>query len=200
MTNRKPLVMVNSYPKPMRSSDTLTDGDGVAFATVDDLVQPGCRVWSNSSLLVATSTFVAIPFNQERHDPGGMHDVATNNTRITVPRSGSYHIGANLYIYPETPLQSGIVVVWLRFRRLDGTYRWIASQSAMVPSSYSGTAGDFVWHCAVSGVTKMEAGEYAECAISNFTGGNITVVAIGVSPSTTRLQYFQDFFVQRIAD
>lgn len=54
----------------------------------------GCRVFHNANQSIANASNVALAFNSERYDTDGMHDPATNNSRITIPIAGKYVISA----------------------------------------------------------------------------------------------------------
>lgn len=45
---------------------------------------------SGSPQSIANNTFTALAFPEELFDPGGMHDVSTNNTRLTCVNDGFY--------------------------------------------------------------------------------------------------------------
>jgi hypothetical protein len=44
-----------------------------------------CRVYKSATQTVASGNFDVVSFNTEDYDTDGLHDNATNNTRITIP-------------------------------------------------------------------------------------------------------------------
>lgn len=58
--------------------------------------QPGgvrCKAFFSAATLSLTSNVLtAVPLASEAYDPLGMHDTASNNSRITVPEDGCYQI------------------------------------------------------------------------------------------------------------
>jgi hypothetical protein len=56
---------------------------------------PCCFAYHNVAVTVTTGVVGTMPLNSERYDYStAMHDTATNNSRITIPLAGVYHIGA----------------------------------------------------------------------------------------------------------
>lgn len=57
----------------------------------DHVVQnPSCRVYHNVSQDILTSTWTILAFNSELWDTDAMHDLVTNNNRITCKVAGKY--------------------------------------------------------------------------------------------------------------
>ena len=67
-----------------------------------DTFAAGARVYHSAAQLIANVTFTALAFNAERFDTDAVHDVATNNTRLTCKTAGKYLIGANVAFAPAT--------------------------------------------------------------------------------------------------
>ena len=53
----------------------------------------GARVYNSASQSINNNTLTALNFDSERYDSDALHDTATNNTRLTVPVAGVYHVG-----------------------------------------------------------------------------------------------------------
>jgi hypothetical protein len=51
-------------------------------------IQPMCRVYNNAAIDPATSSWVTLTFNTERHDTNGMHSTVSNTGRLTAPSGG----------------------------------------------------------------------------------------------------------------
>ncbi len=64
-------------------------------AGVDWQIVPACRVYNSGDIDPAPGDWVALTFNTEWYDYGGMHSTTTNPSRITIPAGGTglYHVG-----------------------------------------------------------------------------------------------------------
>jgi hypothetical protein len=58
---------------------------------------PYCIAWASSAVSLPSSTWTAITFPTDQ-DNAGMHDNATNNSRITFTEAGTYEIHAQLCV------------------------------------------------------------------------------------------------------
>lgn len=58
---------------------------------------PACRAYHNVNQLVTTGVPLALALNSERFDSDGMHDNATNNSRITAKTAGVYLVTGGLF-------------------------------------------------------------------------------------------------------
>lgn len=56
----------------------------------------GCRVFHNANQTLTTGVVTTLAFNSELFDSDVMHDVSTNNSRITFKTSGIYQVGGNV--------------------------------------------------------------------------------------------------------
>lgn len=52
-----------------------------------------CRVYHNANQLCNNGVATVLAMNSERFDPGGMHNPAVNNSRITFANAGTYNVG-----------------------------------------------------------------------------------------------------------
>lgn len=53
----------------------------------------GARVYNTSAVTMTYDVERSIPFISEDYDDATFHDNATNNTRLTIPLTGRYHVG-----------------------------------------------------------------------------------------------------------
>lgn len=60
--------------------------------------RPSCRVYHNANQSLVDNAQAALAFNSERHDPRGMHDTVTNNSRITITDAGVYMVGGSIEV------------------------------------------------------------------------------------------------------
>ena len=98
----------------------------------------GCRVYNDANISVSVSGVQqALTFNSERYDTYGMHSTSVNQSRLTVPRSGTYNI------FGQIEYASNSTGVRFASIRLDGvTYISVTSTLAV-------TGGNTI-HCCVS--------------------------------------------------
>src|SRR5678815_4874680 len=61
-----------------------------ALDVLDALVGPKARVYHNTTQSIANNTNVALAFNSERFDTDTIHDLSTNNSRLTCRTAGTY--------------------------------------------------------------------------------------------------------------
>jgi hypothetical protein len=54
----------------------------------------GARAYDTGTQPAADSTWTTITFNSERYDTDGYHSTVSNTSRLTIPSSGYYHVGA----------------------------------------------------------------------------------------------------------
>lgn len=125
----------------------------------------GARVYSSSAQSISNSSETAINLDSERYDYGSFHDTVTNNTRLTAPVAGIYHISGSLqYAVNGT----GVRVVYIR---LNGTTD-IAAQTA--PSSSASSIG-----MSLDTLYYLNAGDYVELTAYQTSGGNLNVNSSG---------------------
>ena len=56
----------------------------------------GARVYNSADLTISTGVETALTFNSERYDYGGLHDPASNPSRLTAKKAGVYIITASI--------------------------------------------------------------------------------------------------------
>lgn len=64
--------------------------------TGNTLLVPAAHAYHSVSQAVASSGLVVLALNSERYDTDTMHDLATNNSRLTCKTAGSYAVKAGL--------------------------------------------------------------------------------------------------------
>lgn len=70
-----------------------------------------CKVYKTGTQSLTSGTAASINFDLEAFDGFTMHDNVTNNTRITVPRSGYYEVCAEISFAANATGQRGYVVL-----------------------------------------------------------------------------------------
>jgi hypothetical protein len=125
-------------------------GGGAAFV--------GVRVSrASGTVSLGTNTITAIGFDEEEFDTDAFHDNSTNNTRLTIPTTGYYHIGGGFYLTSNLVADIGI--------RVDGS----ATLAAFKRESGGGFGS-----AALTTILSLTAGQYVEL-IGRTAGGAGTV-------------------------
>lgn len=112
-------------------------------------LQPRASVFNTATQSINNATVTAVAFNSESFDVGGIHDNATNNTRLTCPsgQGGVYQISAQVTFASNA---TGVRIIELMFngvsvqRLLEATPNVAASLVFNVTVMLTLSAGDFV--------------------------------------------------------
>jgi hypothetical protein len=125
---------------------------------------PAVRCGKTLSQSIPTgSIFTPITFNQHDYDQSGMHSTVTNTSRITVPKTGIYHVFANLRLESQG---SG----WQVNLRKNGpttTLDYFNPAAYQTQSDPRLTFGqDYL----------LQAGDYIELYVANFDGATTRLV------------------------
>lgn len=89
----------STFAGPVTFSSAVTINGAVTFGTSGTLTVPrpnNCRVTSSAAIEIPGVSAVGLNFDVERFDQGGLHDTATNSSRITFGSTGLWEIGANV--------------------------------------------------------------------------------------------------------
>lgn len=124
------------------------------------------RVYHNAAQSIASGTPTALAFNSERFDVEGFHDLATNNSRLTVPAGygGTYLIVGHV----ETP--GGSTGYRQAYIRLNGaTIIGIDASTADTNSTYLNPVALY----------NLAAGDYVELVFTQNSGAAVNVTAAG---------------------
>lgn len=131
----------------------------------DAFSPPRCRL-TNSAAFVHNSTGnnLAVTFDTETHDTGGMHSTSSNTSRITIPTGGSgmYLLGGGVEFAANA---TGYRQVALR---INGTTVIAGSRA----TSASGTVATLLMtNC----IYPLNAGDYVELTAFQNSGGNLNI-------------------------
>lgn len=81
------------------NSITLNPNDAAAFIGIDNTTWQNlatrdisCKVTKSAAQTTSNSTNTVITWNQEDYDTDNMHDIVTNNSRITIKTAGKYSV------------------------------------------------------------------------------------------------------------
>lgn len=123
---------------------------------------PGCRVYNSTALSIANVTVVALTFDSERYDVGGLHSTSTNTGRITIVTAGKYLVSA--------------AVRWATFA--GNTVRAVSIQlngTTVIGEDVSFSAGES--GTCIATVYALAAADYLEVVVYQDTGGALNVAA-----------------------
>jgi hypothetical protein len=177
------MALTPAYPNP---NQTLAAG-GLEGAT-DEVITPaywnrmaamiywlagasgfvGCRAFISAVQSIANNTQVALALGGESFDSdpnGAMHDLATNNSRITIRTAGVYHVGAFVQ-YTANSVGSRQTVI-----RINGG-SGIVLDTRQAPT-VGGSGADIPLYCAY----QFNAGDYIELTVYQSSGGALDVVS-----------------------
>lgn len=132
-----------------------------------DVAVQACRVNRTAALSIAAATTTVVAFDAEEFDTDGMHSTVTNNSRITINKSGFYVVGFN-----GTLAASSAYIRTFAELRINGTTGIARSQSPGTSVSVQQTLG-------VHTVYQFDAGDYVEVQVFQDSGGskNLEVTA-----------------------
>jgi hypothetical protein len=159
----------SSYPLSAARMGVIEDG------IYDAHYRPAARVWHDTNQSVGNGTFTTLVFNSESSpgfDPLGMHSTSSNTSRITVPQSGIYMVGAQVAF---TPSATGD-----RILSFVGNGVTTFAQSATSSTLLSGT-GKYAYINLVTTV-QLVAGNYVEALADGGTSSINAVYLAGISP------------------
>lgn len=132
----------------------------------------GCGLYHNTTQATTASVEVALQFNAEDWDSDGFHDIATNNTRVTIPagKDGKYRFRAFVY--------SGVTdVKQLRWRKNGTTFirgTNVFNNAASIEASVT---------------CNLAAGDYVEAMFTNGTTANIGHASAPEAQTTLVAEY-----------
>lgn len=120
------------------------------------------RVFHNANQAVTSGTPLVLAFNSERYDNDSIHDLVTNNSRLTCNTAGKYRISANVEIAANATgarivelLLNGSVVI----ARTAVAATAAVNQSLLVACDYD-----------------LVVGNYVEVRVTQDSGGSLNVL------------------------
>jgi hypothetical protein len=131
-------------------------------------VQPACIVYNTTNQSIPNTTATMLAFNAERVDNDGMHDNATNNTRITCRTAGTYVVTVSVIFAVSA---TGVRVLQVVHSTAGGVI-W-QSQNAV-------TAAANTTRLNAAGTIDLLVGEYIEAQVIQTSGGALDSVAVTV--------------------
>ena len=130
---------------------------------------PAARVTRSSAQSIPDSLNTNLAFDQERYDTAGMHDNATNNSRLTAPATGIYAVTAQF-------TWGGSAGTGSRFGGLMRNGSTLIARSLQVPGDDDENMTTQV---------RLAAGDYVEVVVLQTSGSSLTVAANGMAQQVT---------------
>jgi hypothetical protein len=171
--------LTGSYPNPVLAANAAGGGEiqnGSLGAEEFASSIPAARVTHSLGQAISDATYTVLPFNQEYYDTEGMHDNATNNSRLIAPVAGVYELSASV----EWDAPAGVDRLLLIKNRGNGgpvNGIWLASDQDELPGGYH-------WGHTISAVVRLQAGDYVELVVRLNTGGGAALGPDGGSDGT----------------
>ena len=135
------------------------------------IVTPKAKVYLTANQSVASAGWAKLAFGAEAYDHGGLHDNATNNTRLTAPVAGVYDV-------------SGIV----EFAASSAGNRDVTilknNTTIVAYVTRSPTAGGYPIYVPITTKVALQAGDYLELRAYQDTGGALNVVGDNTEGAT----------------
>lgn len=122
---------------------------------------PTVRVYHDADQSVSDSTMTALAFNSERFDTDSMHDVSTNNSRLTANTPGYYQITACVRWEANA---NGLRLIRIR---LNGTTDLAGVHEINLSADILDQVVTTLWY--------MEEGDYVECTAYQTSGAPLNV-------------------------
>lgn len=85
----------SSYLLTSQYSQVTVRSNNTTWDVEHEVINDGARVHNNAAISIANDSFVALTFNSERYDKGGLHSTAANTGRLTVLKPGRYRVTVN---------------------------------------------------------------------------------------------------------
>jgi len=123
------------------------------------------RVYKNAVFAVPTGVHTPIPFDLERFDTDDMHDIAVNNTRLTIQHEGLYVIGGHVQFEPAAG--GALRIAGVKF---NGALSIGFQTSGPLAGAVVFLSVATLWQCVI--------GDYFELTAFQDTGGPINVANV----------------------
>jgi len=130
---------------------------------------PAARVTRSSAQAISDSQNTSLAFDQERYDTAGVHDNATNNSRLTAPVPGIYAVTAQ---FPW----GGSAGSGSRFAGLMKNGSTLIARSQELPGDDDEN---------ITTQVRLVAGDYVEVLVLQTSGGSLNVAANGLAQQIT---------------
>jgi hypothetical protein len=130
---------------------------------------PAARVTRTSAQSIPDSLNTSLAFDQERYDAAGVHDNATNNSRLTAPVTGIYAVTAQF--------------TWGGSAGAGSRFAGVMKNGSTLIARSQELAGDDDEN--ITTQVLLAAGDYVEVQVLQTSGGNLPVAANGFAQQIT---------------
>lgn len=164
----------------LKSTGTAWEAVFLAASISSAAAFSGARVYRTTNQSISNTTVAAIAFDAERYDTDSYHSTVSNTSRITIPTTGYYRVGATV---AWTSSSSGMRLIALELNATTDI-----AQDAR--TSVNPGAGSFQTRHTVSCDYYFTAGDYIELVVYQDSGGATNVLASG--------NYSPEMWIQRL--
>jgi hypothetical protein len=134
--------------------------DGTNWVRLDAVPDISVHVTHSVAQSIATNTGTILAFDTERYDTDGMHDAATNNTRLTAKSPGRYLVWGGVgFGTSTTGYRQGHIVK-------NGSLGLLAMRIASLADSY----------LSIATIATLAVGDYVELQVRQTSGGALDVL------------------------
>jgi len=130
---------------------------------------PAARVTRTSAQSIPHSLNTSLAFDQERYDAAGVHDNATNNSRLTAPVTGIYAVTAQF--------------TWGGSAGAGSRFAGVVKNGSTLIARSQELAGDDDEN--ITTQVLLAAGDYVEVVVLQTSGSSPTVAANGLAQQIT---------------
>lgn len=143
---------------------SLSDQNFQTLGRVVNPPVPQARAFNNANISAGASTVVALTFNSEHFNNGGVHSTSVNSGRLTAPITGFYLIGGHVSYAANA---TGFRVTTIR---LNGTTDIAADERG-------NNGGSEPVNVSLSSAYQLTAGQYVELTVLQNSGGALNILA-----------------------
>lgn len=162
--------------------DNMASNSATALATQQSIkayvdaaaVNTGTAVSHSTTNTVNNGSWTTLAFDTEAYDDGNLHDLVTNNSRITVSATGRYLVNGFAEFGTNANGDIGIAIA------VNGT-------RVRTDISDSGTTSENHKRC-ISSILSLTAADYVELQVFQQTGSGSTTTSAGTGLSLQRLK------------
>lgn len=158
--------MLGKIEKEQLSPDFKTEIEGFGASLSDRAYN--CEVTNTTNIVTSNNVTLKIPFNTNKRDVKGMHNISVNDSRINILKSGTYNIIGTIEWDANT---SGTRTTTIK---VNDTY-YIGIDVRIV------SAAEVIANQVVA-QSYLSVGDYIELEVSQSTGGALSIFADTLSP------------------
>jgi len=136
--------------------------DGAAWVNVLANVGDKCSVGRSGAQTIPHNVGTLIEFNTEYYDTNDMHSNVTNNTRVTIKKTGYYMVCGQVTFSPNAVGRRTVII------KKNAGYGWAKNEESS-PSGVYETNINFVI------IMNLNEGDYLTLEVGQTSGGNLTI-------------------------